>query len=69
MVGLKFNPNQPQPKKKLYQRILDILKPSIAITDNEFNSEESNPYDPNEKDSDADIEDDGLIFDDLFGDC
>ena len=41
-----------------------------GLEDSEFDKqqEQSNPYDPNEKDSDADIEDDGIIEEDLFGD-
>lgn len=44
---------QPQPKpKKLYERILDVLKPSIALTDNEFNR----PEEFEDIDSESEIE-------------
>jgi hypothetical protein len=73
---------QPQKKKKsIIERALnslDILlngvrvpQPTttrnLATESTETEQEQSNPYDSNEKDSDGDIEDNGLIFNDLFG--
>ena len=43
---------KPQKRKKLYEKFLDILKPSIAITDNEFNK----PEDFEDIDSESEIE-------------
>ena len=52
-----------KPKNKnLWQKLKDSFK-----SEQQEDSEESNIYDLSEKDSDADIEDDALIGEDLFG--